>query len=141
MVLLLLTHSSGKIYRRAKENGTLSNHLQTDRPLIFDDVEKQRLVDFITRDARRRRLTWEAICLEMACSARTVRNVMTSMGYHKWILGRKFNIRPCNKPLRVAWCQERLHWPYEEWKQLLLRKWQYAAYSLVWVNMPSNAPA
>ena len=44
---------------------------------------------------------------------------MGSMGYHKRIPGRKFNIRPYNKPLRVAWCQERLHWTYEEWKRVL----------------------
>ena len=44
---------------------------------------------------------------------------MTSVGYHKWIPQRKFNIRPYNKPLRVAWCQERLHWTYEEWKRVL----------------------
>ena len=102
LVLLLLTHSSGKIYKRAKENGTPSNRLRTGRPPIFDDAEKQRLVDFVTRDARTRRLTWEAICLEMgyACSAHTVRNLMASMGYHKRIPTRKFNIRPYNKPLR-----------------------------------------
>ena len=44
---------------------------------------------------------------------------MASMGYHKRIPRRKFNIRPYNKPPRVAWCQERLHWTYEEWKRLL----------------------
>ena len=38
---------------------------------------------------------------------------------HKRIPRRKFNIRPYNKPLRVAWCQERLHWTYEGWKRVL----------------------
>ena len=121
LALLLLIRSFGKIYKRAKENGTPSNYLRTGHPLIFNDAEKQRLVDFATRDVRTRCLAWEAICLEMgyACSARTVRNVMVSMGYHKRIPRRKFNIRPYNKPLRIAWCQERLHWTYEEWKREL----------------------
>ena len=35
------------------------------RPPIFDGAENQRLVNFVTRDARTRSLTWEAICLEM----------------------------------------------------------------------------
>ena len=54
-----------------------------------------------------------------ACSARTVRNLTAFIGYHKRIPRRKFNIRPYNKPLRVAWCQERLHWTYEERKRVL----------------------
>ena len=44
---------------------------------------------------------------------------MASMGYHKLIPRRKFNIRPYNKPLRIAWCQESLYWIYEEWKRIL----------------------
>ena len=84
-------------------------------------MPKQRVVDFVTRDARTRRVIWEEICLEMgyACSVRIVKNVIASIRYRKQIPRRKFNIRPYNKPLRVAWCQERLHWTYEEWKRVL----------------------
>ena len=59
--------------------------------------------------------------MEVGCagSARPVRNVVASVGYHKRIPRRKSNIRPYNKPLRVAWRQERLHWTYEEWKRML----------------------
>ena len=34
-------------------------------PSIFGDAVKQRFVDLLTRDARTRRLAWEAICMEM----------------------------------------------------------------------------
>ena len=50
LVLLLLTQLWGDL-QKAKENGTPLNHLQTGRPLIFDDAEEQRLVYFVTRDA------------------------------------------------------------------------------------------
>ena len=54
-----------------------------------------------------------------ACSPRTVKNVMERLGYHKRIPRRKFSIRPANKPKRVAWCQERLDWTYEEWSRVV----------------------
>jgi len=68
--------------------------------VIFDGEEKARLEAFVTRDARTRRLSWEAIVLEMgyACSAHTVK------GY-KRIAKEKF-LRIREK--RVAWCQARL---------------------------------
>jgi hypothetical protein len=88
---------------------------------VFSDAEKQRLVQFVTRDSRTRRLSWEEIRVEMgyACSPRTIRNVLASMGYHKRVPRRKFNVRPQNKPLRVAWCRAHLHWTYEEWKRII----------------------
>ena len=121
LVFLLLTLGSGKIYNRTKADATPANHQQAGCPPIFDDSEKLRLDGFITRDTRPKRPTREAICIEIgsACSARTVGNVMASMGYHKRIPRRKFNIRPADKLLRVAWCQERLHWTYEEWIRVL----------------------
>ena len=65
LILLLLAHGSGNIYKRAKVYGTRSNRRRTGCLPIFDDAEKQRFVDLLTRDARTRRLTWEAICMEM----------------------------------------------------------------------------
>jgi len=75
----------------------------------------------ITRDSRTRRLSWEAICIEMeyACDPKTVRNVMISLGYHKRVPRTKFNVKLNNKPKRVAWCQARLHWTKEEWKRVI----------------------
>jgi hypothetical protein len=110
-----------KIYQRTQVNGTPSNRKRCGRPPIFDDAEKQRLVAFVTRDAKTRRLTWDAICVEMgyACSPKTVKNVIESMGYHKRVPRKKFNIRIYNKPKRVAWCQAHLHWGYEDWKRIL----------------------
>jgi transposase len=111
-----------KIYQRAKHrDGSPSNRKRPGRPPTFDDAEKKWLIDFVTRDARTRRLTYEAICIELgySCTPRTVRNVLASMGYHKRVPRRTFNIRPANKPKRVAWCQAHLHWTYEEWKRIL----------------------
>jgi len=41
------------------------------------------------------------------------------MGYHRCVPRRKFGLRPYNKPKRVAWCQQRLHWTYEDWKRVV----------------------
>jgi hypothetical protein len=73
------------------------------------------------RDVRTRRLSWEAIVLEMgyACSARTVKNTMQKMGYHKRVPRQKFHVSPENNEKRVAWCQARLHWTKEEWKRVI----------------------
>ena len=49
LILLLLALSSGKIYKEAKLNGAPSNRRRTGRPPIFDDAEKQRFVDLVTR--------------------------------------------------------------------------------------------
>ena len=65
LLVSLLTHSSDKIYKRAKANGTPLNRSRTGRPSIFDNAMNQRLANFITRDARTRPLTWEALCVEM----------------------------------------------------------------------------
>ena len=63
LLISLLTHSSHKIYKRAKANGTPLNRPELS-VLHFDDAKNQRLVNF-TRDARARPLTWEALCVEM----------------------------------------------------------------------------
>ena len=60
LLVSLLTHSSDKIYKRAKANGTPLNRPRTGRPSVFDNAKNQRLVNF-TRDARTRPLTWEAL--------------------------------------------------------------------------------
>ena len=101
--------------------GSPSNRHRSGRPPIFDDAEKVRLIAFITRDARTRRMSWDEICYQMgyACSPRTVKAVVESMGYHKRVPRRKFNIRPANRPIRVAWCRQRLHWTEEEWGRIL----------------------
>jgi hypothetical protein len=57
--------------------------------------------------------------MDYACSARTIKNVMASLGYFKRVPRRKFHIRSYNKALRVAWCRARLDWTYEEWKRVL----------------------
>ena len=57
--------------------------------------------------------------MEYSCSPQTVETVMESMGYHRRVPRRKFAIRPANKPIRVAWCQERLDWGYEDWLHVL----------------------
>jgi len=53
--------------------------------MLFDEKAKAQLIAFITRDRRTRRLQWEEIITEMgyACSVRTIRSVMASLGYHK----------------------------------------------------------
>jgi transposase len=74
-----------KIHARAKINGTPSNARRTGRPPIFNNAEKHRLLEFIIRDKRTRRLGWEDLIQEMgyACSVRTLRDVCSSMGFHK----------------------------------------------------------
>ena len=113
--------TASRIYHRYNQYSTPSNRKRTGRPPIFDDEEKARLVAFITRDSRTRRLSWEAIRIEMdyACDPKAVRNVMISLGYHKRVPRTKFNVKPDNKPKRVAWCQARLHWTKEEWKRVI----------------------
>ena len=110
-----------QIYHRAKNTGTPSNRKRSGRPVSFNDAEKQELIDFVTRDRRTRRLSWEEITAEMgyACSAKTVQRVVQSMGYHKRVPRRKFNVRPDNRPRRVQWAREHLSWTFEEWKRVL----------------------
>lgn len=75
-----------KIYQRATLNGgSPSNRPRSGRPVIFNEAEKERLRAFVTQDKRTRRLQWEEVIMEMgyACSVRTLRDVMASMGYHK----------------------------------------------------------
>jgi transposase len=114
-------NTARRIYERYRQYGTPSNRKRSGRPPIFDAAEKACLEAFVTRDSRTRRLSWEAICIEMgyACDPKTVRNVLKSMGYHKRVPRRKFHVRPDNRPKRVAWCQERLHWTKEEWKRVI----------------------
>jgi len=110
-----------KIYKRWRHNNTPSNRSRTGRPPILDAEERARLEAFVTRDAHTRRLSWEAICLELgyACDPRTVRKAMHDMGYHKRLPRKKFNVSHENKTKRVAWCQARLHWTKEEWKRVI----------------------
>ena len=104
-----------------REKGTPSNTLRTGRHPIFNEGERQRLEEFVTRDARTCRLGWDEICLEMvyACCPRTVKTVMKSMGYHRRVPRRQFAIHPANKPICVAWCRERLGWGFEDWLRIL----------------------
>lgn len=110
-----------KIYTRAKATGTPSNRPRPGRPPIFNDAEKERLRQFVTQDRRTRRLSWIEIRDEMgyACSPELIHDVMASMGYHKRVPRQKFKVRPENRPKRVQWCQERLHWTYDEWFRTL----------------------
>lgn len=82
------------IYTRAKANGTPSNRNRQGRPVIFNEEEKERLRMFVTRDKRTRRLMWEDIIQEMgyACSVRTLRDAMASMGYHKRLPRKKYSL-------------------------------------------------
>jgi transposase len=79
------------IYARTKSNGTPSNRPRTGRPVVFNAEEKERLRLFISRDKRTRRLMWEDIIQDMgiACSVKTLRDVMASMGYHKRVPRKK----------------------------------------------------
>jgi len=105
-----------KSAKRWKHNNIPSNRSRTGRPPIFDAEERARLEAFVTRDARTRRFSWEAICLELgyACDPRTVKKTMHDMGYHKRLPRKKFNVSPENKKKHVAWCQARLHWAKEK---------------------------
>lgn len=97
------------------------------RPSFFTEEEKERLRLFVTRDRYTRRLSWEEIRDAMGydCSAELVRDTMASMGYHKRKPRQKFTVRPDNRPKRVKWCQERLHWTYEEWFRTLFSDESY----------------
>jgi len=74
--------TASRIYHRYNQHSTPSNCIRSGRPPIFDDEEKTRLVAFITRDSRTRRLSWEAICIETdyACDPKTVRDAVISLG-------------------------------------------------------------
>jgi hypothetical protein len=37
-----------------------------------------------------------------ACSAKSIKNIVALLEYHKRVARRKFHIQPYNKPLRVA---------------------------------------
>jgi len=54
-----------------------------------------------------------------ACSACTIKQVMHFMGYHLCIPERKFAIRSANQSIRIAWCQERLDWTFDDWLRVL----------------------
>jgi len=55
-----------RIFKRWKADDILPRiERDPDRPPIFDDAERARLEAFVTRDARTRRLSWEAIRQEM----------------------------------------------------------------------------
>jgi transposase len=79
------------IYRRARVNGTPTNRNRQGRPPIFNAEEKEKLQEFVTRDKRTKRLFWKDVIQEMgyACSPRTLRNVMTSIGYLKRLCRKK----------------------------------------------------
>ena len=61
---------------------------QSGSPPIFDDTEKARLIAFITCDSTTCRLSWDEIAVQMgyACSGRTIKCVVHSIGYHKHVL-------------------------------------------------------
>jgi hypothetical protein len=79
------------IFRWAQVNGTPTNRVRQGRPPVFNGAEKERLLEFVTRDKRTKHLPWEAIIHEMryACSVRTLQDVMASMGYHKHLPRKK----------------------------------------------------
>jgi len=85
------SQTASSIYHRYNQYSIPSKRKRTGRPPIFDDEEKVRLFAFITRDSRTRRLSWEAICIEMdyACDPKTVRNVMISQRCTKSEVQRK----------------------------------------------------
>ncbi|KAG0131582.1 hypothetical protein HOY82DRAFT_539332 [Tuber indicum] len=74
-----------KIYQRAMIYGSPSNQPSTGRPVLIDNVEKERLVAFIKQDQRTSRLQREEIIAEMNynCSVKTLRDTLASLGYHK----------------------------------------------------------
>ncbi|KAI5842850.1 hypothetical protein BZA05DRAFT_411645, partial [Tricharina praecox] len=89
-----------RIYQRYQRYGTPSNRKRSGRPpVFFDAAEKARLEEFVTRDSRTRRLSWDAICVEMgyACDPKTVRDAIMSMGYHKCVPRKKFAVEPDNR--------------------------------------------
>lgn len=110
-----------KIYRRAKQNGSPSNRKRTGQPPTFSDEEKEQLRQFVTRYRYTRCLSWEEIRDAMGynCSLDLVRKVIASMGYHKRKPRQNFGVQLQNQAKRVQWCQERLHWTYEEWLCLI----------------------
>lgn len=44
---------------------------------------------------------------------------MGSLGYHKRVPRRKFQVKPNNRQKRIEWCRERLHWTYKEWSRVI----------------------
>ena len=93
-----------QIHSRAKIMGTPSNARRTGRPPIFDDAEKKRIFDFITQDKRTRRLGWEDMIAELgyACSVRTLRDVCSSMGFHKRQAWKKY----ISDPILINTCND-----------------------------------
>jgi len=89
---------------------TPSNALRTGWRPIFNDAEKQQLEEFVTRDTRTQRLSWDEICLEMeyAGCPQTVKTVMESLGITGHVPRPKFAICQANWPIQVAWCCDRL---------------------------------
>lgn len=53
--------------------------------------------------------------MNYTCSTDTVKRVIESMGYHKQVPYKKFNI-PQYKSKPVEWCLAYVNWAYEEWK-------------------------
>ena len=90
-------------------------------PPIFDDAKKVQLIAFITCDSTTCQLSWDEIAVQMgyACSGRTIKCVVHSMGYHKWVPQQKFNIWPANKSKRITWCLAQLNWTEKEWGRIL----------------------
>ncbi|KAG0129994.1 hypothetical protein HOY82DRAFT_610167 [Tuber indicum] len=98
-----------KIYKRAKEKGTPSNQIRTGRPPIFNEAEITRRVAFVTQDSTMRRLSWQAVVIEMgyACSYQTVKAVMEKLGYHKRVPRRKFSVSVRYRAGRGGFCAPR----------------------------------
>ena len=109
-----------RIYKRWKQGGTPSTRRRSGRSTTFGADERARLEAFVTRDTRIRRLSREAIAQRWATRVLLVlKRVIHEMGYHRRVPRNKFHVSPENKPKRVVWCQERLHWAKKEWERVI----------------------
>jgi Mn-dependent DtxR family transcriptional regulator len=67
------------------------------------------------RDAKTQQVSWDAIVKEMnyTCSTDTVKRVIESMGYHKQVPHKKFDISQY-KPKHVEWYLAHVNMTYEK---------------------------
>jgi transposase len=93
--------------------------LRTGRPRLLSEEEVDRVVEFVTADAQRRRMSLRKVGQHFNCSASTIRRVLAARGLKRYVAVCKPPLDPETRANRVLWAIEHVDWTYGQWCMIL----------------------
>ena len=110
-----------RIIGEYEDHGIINAWPRSGRPSVFDDRDKQHLVQVIKKDhtAPLNQITSEIQAItQKSISTSTVRRSLHMEGYYGHVGLRKLFVSNVNCQKHLNWCQERLSWN-DEWNNII----------------------